>query len=179
MIVFTYCICIESCLIGCYILQFWKIFAFRSPDDTQFQSHFALSSWVSHESRSLFLGVWWHSGWLAVFDRGLSNEIEESSGRVFSERWNLQVAISVWCLRSSFPEGTLWKDCSTKTWLLLTAPVRPLQYWRISAFISCESKEAGVKCIGHSVTVPKVASLWVSKGWIWDLEISMECFWPK
>ena len=134
MIVFTYCMCIESCLIGCYILQFWKIFAFRSPDDTQFQSHFALSSWVSHESRSLFLGVWWHSGWLAVFDRGLSNEIEESSGRVFSERWNLQVAISVWCLRSSFPEGTLWKDCSTKTWLFLIEAVKLLKYWGISFY---------------------------------------------
>ena len=83
MIVFTYCMYIESCLISCYILQFWKIFAFKSPDDTQFQSDFALSSWVSHESRSLFLGVWWHSGWLAVFDRGLSNEIEESSGGAF------------------------------------------------------------------------------------------------
>ena len=46
-----------------------------------------------------------------------------------------------------------------QTWLLLAAPVRPLQYRSISAFISCGFKEAGVKCIGHPVTVPKDASL--------------------
>ena len=46
-----------------------------------------LSLGVSHEYRGLFLGVWWHKGWLTVFDRGLSSEIEESSsGGVFSSR---------------------------------------------------------------------------------------------
>ena len=43
----------------------------------------ALSLGVSCESKSL-LGVWWHKGWLAVHDRGLSSEVEESSsGGVF------------------------------------------------------------------------------------------------
>ena len=35
--------------------------------------------YVSCESKSLLLGVWWHKGWLAVRDRGLSSEVEESS----------------------------------------------------------------------------------------------------
>ena len=34
--------------------------------------------YVSCESKSL-LGVWWHKGWLAIHDRGLSSEVEESS----------------------------------------------------------------------------------------------------
>ena len=38
-----------------------------------------LSLGMSHESKSLFFGVWWHKGWLAVPDRGLSREVEESS----------------------------------------------------------------------------------------------------
>ena len=46
-----------------------------------------LSLDVSHESRSLFPGVWWHKGGLAVLDKGFSSEIEESpSGGVFSNR---------------------------------------------------------------------------------------------
>ena len=48
---------------------------------------FMLSLDVSHESRSLFPGVWWHKGGLAVLDKGFSSEIEESpSGGVFSSR---------------------------------------------------------------------------------------------
>ena len=29
---------------------------------------------VSHESKSLFLGVWWHKGWIAVSDKVLFNK---------------------------------------------------------------------------------------------------------
>ena len=46
-----------------------------------------LSLGVSHESKSQFLGVGWHKGWLAIPDRGLSIEIEESSsGGAYSNR---------------------------------------------------------------------------------------------
>ena len=45
------------------------------------------------EPKSLFFGVWWHKGWLAVPDRDLSSEMEESSsGGDFSNRQKLQVA---------------------------------------------------------------------------------------
>ena len=33
-----------------------------------------LSLGVSHESKSLFLGVWWHKGWVAVSDKVLFNK---------------------------------------------------------------------------------------------------------
>ena len=53
----------------------------------------ALFLGVSHESKSLFLCLWWHKGWLAILDRGLSSEVEESSsGGVFSNGQYLQVA---------------------------------------------------------------------------------------
>ena len=45
-----------------------------------------LSLIVSCESKSLFLGVWLHKGWLTVPDRGLSSEVEESPSGVFSNR---------------------------------------------------------------------------------------------
>ena len=52
-----------------------------------------LSLDVSCESRSLCSGVWWHTGWLSVPDRGLSSKVEENpSGVDFSNRRNLQVA---------------------------------------------------------------------------------------
>ena len=41
---------------------------FRSPDWTCTRCCSALSIGVSHESKSLFPGVWWHRGWLAVPD---------------------------------------------------------------------------------------------------------------
>lgn len=46
-----------------------------------------LSLDVSRDSRSLLPGVWWHKGWLAGPDRGLTSEGEESlSEGVFSNR---------------------------------------------------------------------------------------------
>ena len=42
---------------------------------------------VTRESKSLFLGVWQHKGWLMVPDRGLSSELEGTlSGGVLSNR---------------------------------------------------------------------------------------------
>lgn len=47
---------------------------------------------VTHESKSLFLGVRQHTGCLTAPYRGLSNEVEESlSGDVLSNRQNFQV----------------------------------------------------------------------------------------
>ena len=52
-----------------------------------------LSLSVSHEAKSLFLGVCWHEGWLAVPDRRLSSKVEEnSSAGVFSNTQNPQVS---------------------------------------------------------------------------------------
>ena len=52
-----------------------------------------LSLCISRESKSLFPGIWWHVGHLAVPDRGLSSKIEESSsGNIFANTQNLQVA---------------------------------------------------------------------------------------
>ena len=47
----------EICFIRCFLLQFWEIFAFRSPDHMQVQSGLG----VSHGSKNLFPGVWQHS----------------------------------------------------------------------------------------------------------------------
>ena len=33
-----------------------------------------LSLGVSHESKSLFLGVWWHKGWVVVYDKVIFNK---------------------------------------------------------------------------------------------------------
>lgn len=33
---------------------------------------------ASHRFRNLFPGVWWHKGGLAVPDKGMSDEVEES-----------------------------------------------------------------------------------------------------
>lgn len=44
-----------------------------------------LSLGVSCESKSLFCGVWWHRGWLAVPAQGLFSEVKESlPGSIFS-----------------------------------------------------------------------------------------------
>ena len=40
----------------------------------------------SYKSKSLFLEVWQPKGWLVVPDKDLSNEVENSSGGVFSNR---------------------------------------------------------------------------------------------
>ena len=81
----------ESCLIRCHVLQFWEICTFRSPDDVQASQGLVPSLSVSCESKSIFLGVWLHKGWLAVLDRGLSSKVEaNSSGGIFSNRQNLQ-----------------------------------------------------------------------------------------
>ena len=59
----------------------------------QVQGVFRAFIGVSCESKSLFLAVWRHKGWLAVPDKGLFSEFEEcSSGGVFSTGQNLQVA---------------------------------------------------------------------------------------
>lgn len=54
---------------------------------------FVLSLGVSYVSKSLFLGIWQYRGWLAVPDRSISSEVEESlSGGDFFNRQNCQVA---------------------------------------------------------------------------------------
>lgn len=75
---------------------------------------------------------------------------------------------SVWCWRASSPGSVLWKVCPTKAWLFLRNVIRPLQYWNISLFIRCRSKEVEARGIEHPVIISKGGSLWVQKGWIWD-----------
>ena len=43
----------------------------------------ALSLAVSCEPKSLLTGIWGHKGWLAIFVRGLSGVVEESSSEGF------------------------------------------------------------------------------------------------
>ena len=70
-----------------FLLQLWEIFTLRTSDDGWAQSEFSAPLNVSCESKSLFLEVWWHKGWLAIPDMGLSSEVEESSsGGIFSSR---------------------------------------------------------------------------------------------
>ena len=42
---------------------------FQVTDEMQVQSGFSAFLMVSHESQSLFFGVWWHKAWLVVLDR--------------------------------------------------------------------------------------------------------------
>ena len=39
--------------------------------------------------------------------------------------------------------------------MILIETNRPLKYWSISAYSSCDSKEAEVKCIEHPFTISK------------------------
>ena len=77
----------ESCLIRYCLLQFREIFTFRSPEDVQVQSECGASFRCVVNPRVVFLGVWWHKGWLVVLDGGLSSDAEDSSsGSVFSSK---------------------------------------------------------------------------------------------
>ena len=77
----------EICFISCFLLQFWEIFTFRSPDDMQVQSGLG----VSCGSKNQFPEVWQHKCLLAVLNRGFSSEVDKSySGDEFSNRWNLK-----------------------------------------------------------------------------------------
>ena len=51
------------------------------------------------------------------------------------------------------------KKTALSSVVILIEAVRPLQYWTISPFITCGSKEAGAKCIGHLITISKGESL--------------------
>lgn len=53
-----------------------------------------LSFGMSCGSKNLFLGAGWQKCWLVVPDGGLSNESENFSAGVFSNKQNLQVARS-------------------------------------------------------------------------------------
>lgn len=143
---------LESFLVRCHQLQFWEIFTFRSPNDVHFYSGF--SAFFRHAMliQESNLGIWWHKAWLAILDRVLSSEVgDNSSGDVFPKIKFL--GCKVWCLRSVSPEGV-------KIWLFLAGAIKPLQNCSSSPFISCGSKEAGAKCTGHPVTIPKVYDSW-------------------
>ena len=58
----------------------------------QFSQFSVLLLGVSHESKNLLVGIWWHNGWLVAIDKDLFiNDKECSSTRNFSKRQNLQV----------------------------------------------------------------------------------------
>ena len=66
----------ESRFITCHLLQFQKIFTFRSLDDVQVHSGFSVFFTCIIESNSLFLGIHWHKGHLEVSDRVLSMRLK-------------------------------------------------------------------------------------------------------
>ena len=107
----------ESCLIRCHLLQFQKIFTFRSPDVVQVQSGLVLSLGVSCESKHLFPWAWWHKGWLAVPDRAFPARLKRVLLEVFLPIEEISKLQNV------------------------------LKYQRTCPFISFGSKEAGVKWI--------------------------------
>ena len=84
---------------------------------------FSLS--VLYESKSLLPGVWQHKGWLAVSDKDLSREVKEKLLQM-SFLISKISSCEVWCLKSSPLNGTLWKNCSIKTWLFFIEAIRPL-----------------------------------------------------
>lgn len=104
-----------------------------------------------------------HEGWLTVPEKGLSNNIEESFGDVFSDRRNL------WVTRSDAGGLQLLTVRCEKTVLLKHGYFQQnqeaftiLKY--ISFFGGCGSKEAGARGCGHPVTISKRESLRVPKG---------------
>ena len=122
---------------------------FVSPEDVRVQLG------VSLDSKIPLLGLWQQKCWLSVLNRGLSSEYEDiSSEGFFSSRRNVQIA-RYDASGLQLPR-TYWKDCYTKAWLFLLEAFAIL-------FISCESKEGGVKFIGHPMTVSKAKSVWVPK----------------
>ena len=83
-----------------------------------------------------------------------------------------------WCLRCPSPEGALWNNYSTKTWLFVTEVIKPLKYWSISPSISCGSK-VGAKCTGFPVTLSKGKSLSSKSGASEIYKDWWQCFWPR
>ena len=122
-----------------------------------------LSLRIPGKSKGQFLRVLQDKVWLEKPDKSLSSNVEEpsSEGCLFQERKSPDC--KVWCIMFSSFENKLWKDCSTKAQLFLIEAVRPLQSWNASPLISCGSKEAEAKCIGHPETVSKGEHLWVPK----------------
>ena len=80
---------------------------------------------------------------------------ESYSRGIFSSRQNLQITRCK-CLKSLSPEVTLWKDCTTKTWLLLIEAFRPFRCWSVSPFISCGSEGERTKYLVHPGTISMV-----------------------
>ena len=67
--------------------NFWKSLFSGQQLVYRLSQGLVLSLDVTHESKSLLLGVWQHKNWLTVPDRGLFNGVEESlSGDIFSNR---------------------------------------------------------------------------------------------
>lgn len=77
----------ESCLLQLSSPSVPKNLYFQVTSQCAGDQDLVLSLDVTHESKSLLLGVWQHKDWLTVPDRGLFNGVEESlSGDIFSNR---------------------------------------------------------------------------------------------
>lgn len=65
---------------------------FRVTRCASFSQGLVLSLDMLRESKSLFPGIWWPCGWLAIPDKGLFSKDEEVlSEGVFSERQSIQI----------------------------------------------------------------------------------------
>ena len=150
---------------SCHLLQFPKIFIFRSAVGIQAQSRFGAlfrcdTRVYSQECTGIRIGYQYPTG---VFPLGLTRIFLEVSFPKDETSRLQNVVFEVFLFWEHTVERLLWKDCSARAWLFLVHVIRPLQYWSLSPFISCRPKEAGPRCMGHPAIISKGGSLWLPK----------------